>query len=559
MATSFDLGGLLGSVFGGGGSALEDLLTPEQRAAIQRQSALSAAAALLQASGRSTTPVSLGQALGSAFTAGQTGMQKGTESALTQMLTRQKIDEARRAQDLQKNIAAIFAAGGAGATPAAAGPMTADEALATPGMAAGPTVERAALIGQPRPAAAPGMAPPGMAQPTANERTADRYRQAAQMLFAAGRFDEAAKATDMAEKLAPRNEPIGEPITVLNPQNERVLVQRYKYGPPQPITGFAPTLKAEGQPFTTTDIATGKQVLAQRYEDGTVKALDQFGVPRDMKQVDLNGRIQFVDMNAVQPGSALAKTLAPQVIGGQETGYFMVGGGGGTSAAAPTRAAAAGATPIPGPQAQRQPRAAEAPAPIAAAATPGVTMPTAGPRPIIPGTGKKPPEQFTKAARQLSDLEGALADYKQTLSTTDWVTPKNIPIPFTESGIPLPTGKDTAAVSSRYNALLMGIKNLYELGALTGPDMSIIERQITNPASWAGFLTSKNAMNEQVGVIEDMLKRAKANLEATYGQKPPEAAKTERQPAPAAVREGATSKDRAGRPIIFRGGRWEYQ
>ncbi len=45
MATPFDIGGLLGGTFGGGLSGLEDLLTPEQLAAIQRQSGLSAAAA----------------------------------------------------------------------------------------------------------------------------------------------------------------------------------------------------------------------------------------------------------------------------------------------------------------------------------------------------------------------------------------------------------------------------------------------------------------------------------------------------------------------------------
>jgi hypothetical protein len=112
MATPFDFGGLLGGTFGGGLSGLEDLLTPEQRAAIQRQSGLSAAAALLQAAGPSTTRTSLGQALGSAFTAGQAGMQKGTESALTQMLAREKLDEAKRAktarEEMKKALPGVF-------------------------------------------------------------------------------------------------------------------------------------------------------------------------------------------------------------------------------------------------------------------------------------------------------------------------------------------------------------------------------------------------------------------------------------------------------------------
>ena len=108
MATPFTLGGLLGTTFGGGLSGLEDLLTPEQRAAIQQQAGLSAAAALLQAAGPSAMPTNLGQALGSAFMAGQAGMQRGTESALTQMLTREKLLEARRAKTAREEMQKIF-------------------------------------------------------------------------------------------------------------------------------------------------------------------------------------------------------------------------------------------------------------------------------------------------------------------------------------------------------------------------------------------------------------------------------------------------------------------
>lgn len=151
MATSFDFGGLLGNTFGGNLSALEDLLTPEQRAAIQQQAGLSAAAALLQAAGPSTTRTSLGQALGSAFTAGQAGMQKGTESALTQMLTRQKLDEAKREQEAAEGFRQTLKSLMPGA--AAGQPMTPQQALAVPGMRVGPTAERAALVGQVPPAA----------------------------------------------------------------------------------------------------------------------------------------------------------------------------------------------------------------------------------------------------------------------------------------------------------------------------------------------------------------------------------------------------------------------
>ena len=47
MATEFDLGGLLGSAFGGTSEDYSDLFTPAQQEAIRNRSLLSAAAALL--------------------------------------------------------------------------------------------------------------------------------------------------------------------------------------------------------------------------------------------------------------------------------------------------------------------------------------------------------------------------------------------------------------------------------------------------------------------------------------------------------------------------------
>lgn len=151
MATSFNLGGLLGL----GGNELDDLLSPEQRSAIQQRGLLSAAAALLQAGGPSTRRVSLGQALGSALEAGQTGAQAAQQSALTQMLTRQKLEEARQEAAANQSFrSALEAMRGGGAAAA----MTPEQALAAPGMPAGPTVARAEMIGQ---AAPTGMGAPG--------------------------------------------------------------------------------------------------------------------------------------------------------------------------------------------------------------------------------------------------------------------------------------------------------------------------------------------------------------------------------------------------------------
>ena len=116
----FNLEGLLGSAFGGGGgNALDEYLTPEQRAAMQRNAMLAASAALLKAGGESTRRIGIGEALGGAFEAGQAGYEKAQTGALTQMALKQKLDEAKKAKDLQKLIAGVFAP--QAAAPAAGG------------------------------------------------------------------------------------------------------------------------------------------------------------------------------------------------------------------------------------------------------------------------------------------------------------------------------------------------------------------------------------------------------------------------------------------------------
>ena len=142
--SSFDFSNLGGLLFGGDDSGLGEYLSPTQQKAMQNQALMSAAMSLLKNSGYTTQPVSLGQALGSAYEAGKTGYQSAQQNAIQQLLTKQKLDEARRAQAsldaYQKFITGIPVEGQA---------ITPEQAISAPGMAIGPTVERANLIGQP--------------------------------------------------------------------------------------------------------------------------------------------------------------------------------------------------------------------------------------------------------------------------------------------------------------------------------------------------------------------------------------------------------------------------
>jgi hypothetical protein len=118
----------LGNLFGGGGfggtpSGLDALLTEDQRKLMGRNATLSAAAALLQASGRSPQRIGLGQALGSALQAGQQGYQQARAGSLQDLLLGEKIKEsqAERARDV--DYFSMLRAAGQPAQPAAGGQM----------------------------------------------------------------------------------------------------------------------------------------------------------------------------------------------------------------------------------------------------------------------------------------------------------------------------------------------------------------------------------------------------------------------------------------------------
>lgn len=144
------------------------------------------------------------------------------------------------------------------------------------------------------------------------------------------------------------------------------------------------------------------------------------------------------------------------------------------------------------------------------AAAPAVATPSAAPTAGAQLRGKKDiPAKFADTDMQLSGLAGSLKEFKNEVGKQLATGAKF-----------LPTGADTARMQAKYTALLMGVKDLYTLGALAGPDMSIIESQLTNPASWSGKLTSQKGFEEQVEVIENMLKRTADNLEKTYGRQP---------------------------------------
>ena len=121
MATRFDfenIGSMFGGGMGGTPSGLDALLTEDQRKLMNRNAALSAAAALLQASGRSTTPIGLGQALGSALQAGQQGYQQARAGSVQDLMLNQKLKEAQRTAMADADFLKLLQPQGVPAAPA---------------------------------------------------------------------------------------------------------------------------------------------------------------------------------------------------------------------------------------------------------------------------------------------------------------------------------------------------------------------------------------------------------------------------------------------------------
>jgi hypothetical protein len=394
--------GLLGDMFGGA-SALDEYMTDEQRAQMQNQGVMAAAMQLLAASGPSRVPVGLGQALGEAYGAGQKGYTAAQQNLLTSMTMKQKMDDAKRLKYIQARISGALVGEGAPAMPGAA--ITPDQAIRMTGTGLqGPTNAAAALIGTPS-AAAP------MSQA---DMLHDRYMDASSIAAQYGDAETAKKYADLAKQIRPLDEVVGEPFrgndgnfysrlksggTIpfkgVSPIDKPVgdpfraadgkFYQRTESGGTVPFSGgtVTPAAKPMGAPIKVTDVS-GKQVLVNQMDDGTFKTATGIGPAREMVQVDVGGQLKFMNKDEIPVGTSFTKTLAPQIVGSADTGFFVYGGGGGGGTTlggrATAPAAAAGAEPAPG---GRQ-------------AAPGMTQ-------IIPGTSFKNDEQLRKEFTQNMD------------------------------------------------------------------------------------------------------------------------------------------------------------
>ena len=304
--------GLLGNIFGGGGGAsgLEEYLTAAQNEQMNRQALLQAAIAATQASAPSTVPRNFMQILGAGLAGGQQGYAQAQEGAMKQLLTKQKLDEAKRAQQAQQSYQNLLMG-----QPTVGAEITPQQAISAPGMPLGPTNERAAMIGQP----APSVAPSGMSNLTREQRLM------LSALPAEKGIPEMLKLTQPTEKakllaelgmqptlanlrLLDKPEADPEKIRYLNALNLPITLENFrKLDKPEALPSEIQILQATNTPVTfenvqslrrssaaTTNLSVTQNAEKKGVELATEQAMKDLGVSRDMAR-SANGTIANIE------------------------------------------------------------------------------------------------------------------------------------------------------------------------------------------------------------------------------------------------------------------------
>jgi hypothetical protein len=239
------MAGIFDNLFGNAGGMYADLLSPEQQAAIRKQSMMQMAAKLLQSSGPSPVRQSFGQIAGGALAAGADAVQSGQTNAIQQMLMRQKLEESNQAAAQRKAFADMLGGGGGAtggalaSTPAQTTPLTAQQALlASPAMAgrAGPTMDRAAMIGTTPAAPAMSAAPAATAPAQTIQDFLKTQPQSFVQSLSMMPIPEAMKAIQDRQNMATK---FGKPEFYM--QNGKLVAKRFnELGEEQVVPGLAP-------------------------------------------------------------------------------------------------------------------------------------------------------------------------------------------------------------------------------------------------------------------------------------------------------------------------------
>lgn len=138
----------------------------------------------------------------------------------------------------------------------------------------------------------------------------------------------------------------------------------------------------------------------------------------------------------------------------------------------------------------------------------------------LAGSQGKAPTDFMKGMTGINELTGALNTYETALRDAGGASSMAL-------------GEKRAKLQAAYTSLKMGLKNAFELGALTGPDVAVLEGMLIDPTSPKLMLIGDKGVTEQIAQTRSYLKNREGALESTYSRTNP--AKKGAAPAPAAA------------------------
>ncbi len=170
--------------------------------------------------------------------------------------------------------------------------------------------------------------------------------------------------------------------------------------------------------------------------------------------------------------------------------------------------------------------------------------------PLIGKTAE--PQKFKDTRYTLNQLRDATQDYMKDLKDTD-VTTLN------------PLSQKAADLQTKFTNVQMQIKGLYELGAITGPDLKLLNQAVTNPNSIMGRIRGGETLAGQVKIMDDIIKRSERNLYKTYNLPVPATLQDAPPPAannsatPAAQTQAPQTAWMGNRKIVVRGNGWVYE
>jgi len=99
-------------------------------------------------------------------------------------------------------------------------------------------------------------------------------------------------------------------------------------------------------------------------------------------------------------------------------------------------------------------------------------------------------------------------------------------------------GAGGAEMETLTTTLKIQLKNLYELGALSGPDMSILSSQIKDPTSWGAMFTLDSNAKKMLEATKENLERGAKNQLKAQGYVPKAGDAAPPGPQPGAVEQG---------------------